>query len=543
MSGAVTLLRYVAVALIAVNRVAMSWGCPPESKVTEYHFHTKLIEGNKITINGRKKAPAIHVRNGACLSVRVTNGIPADKITQGLSIHWHGLNMRDNQVFDGVVGLTQCPIAYGETYNYKWLVHEQPGTYWYHTHDRKPFPGQQVDLVRGPLIIHEKDYEDEHNVIGSDKYAWGKERILFFTTPNYLNGDSSHPNIDVENGKYKFRIINGDGQNSYYFSIQGHDLTVIATDGYPVESYMTHVIQVSIAERYDAWVDFSITDHAKNIWIRATPKIANIADGTYGILRIRKGEGSHYAPEPPSNSAKLPTLTNKKVLNCYEKPGESLQYKCSDVTELKSKVERNLLNTPIYYTVDVNYMETKSTETFKIAINGGDFIMNEIPCLPGIKNTARSHWGRHTNVLSLPIARSVTIVLRSITWQFDMFHPMHMHGHHFEILEIVTQPVVKNCPLVDLETGFSVPIKQLMKRKEKGVLKDTVFLPSCGAVALRIHSDNPGVWFFHCHIPFHLYHGLAVVLNEDGYLFSQAEKDFPKDYPTCTACNQGIVRN
>lgn len=34
-------------------------------------------------------------------------------------------------------------------------------------------------------------------------------------------------------------------------------------------------------------------------------------------------------------------------------------------------------------------------------------------------------------------------------------------------------------------------------------------------VTIRFTTDNPGPWFFHCHIEFHLAQGLAIVFAED----------------------------
>ena len=80
----------------------------------QWNFHTKQIT-KKIglrtytvnTINGNITGPAIHVRNRDQLKVNATNGI----VGAQLSVHWHGFNMKNAQVFDGVVGLTQCAIS------------------------------------------------------------------------------------------------------------------------------------------------------------------------------------------------------------------------------------------------------------------------------------------------------------------------------------------------------------------------------------------------------------------------------------------------
>ena len=83
------------------------------------------------TINGRVKGPAIFARQGETLSVKVTNNLP----DAGLTIHWHGMEMKGYQLYDGPVGLVQCAIAPGDTMTYTFKVQEKPGTYWYHTHN------------------------------------------------------------------------------------------------------------------------------------------------------------------------------------------------------------------------------------------------------------------------------------------------------------------------------------------------------------------------------------------------------------------------
>lgn len=44
------------------------------------------------------------------------------------------------------------------------------------------------------------------------------------------------------------------------------------------------------------------------------------------------------------------------------------------------------------------------------------------------------------------------------------------------------------------------------------VRRDTVQVQSGTSATLRFRADNPGAWFFHCHIEWHLEAGLAVTL-------------------------------
>lgn len=74
--------------------------------------------------------PPIHVQAGDTLSVILKNSLQ----TSGLSIHWHGFEMTNALEYDGVVGVTQCPISPNTQFRYEFKVEETPGSYWWHTH-------------------------------------------------------------------------------------------------------------------------------------------------------------------------------------------------------------------------------------------------------------------------------------------------------------------------------------------------------------------------------------------------------------------------
>ena len=61
-----------------------------------------------------------------CTQVTVHNELPADwpQVTEGITIHWHGLDMRGNEYYDGVAFLQQCPIASGTNFTYRFTVRQ-----------------------------------------------------------------------------------------------------------------------------------------------------------------------------------------------------------------------------------------------------------------------------------------------------------------------------------------------------------------------------------------------------------------------------------
>ena len=75
-------------------------------------------------------------------------------------VHWHGLTPPNDQ--DGVPGVTQPPLATGESYEYDFAV-ALPGTNWMHSHHVL----QEQSLMAAPLIVRDpKDAAlDEQEIV------------------------------------------------------------------------------------------------------------------------------------------------------------------------------------------------------------------------------------------------------------------------------------------------------------------------------------------------------------------------------------------
>jgi FtsP/CotA-like multicopper oxidase with cupredoxin domain len=70
-----------------------------------------------------------------------------------------------------------------------------------------------------------------------------------------------------------------------------------------------------------------------------------------------------------------------------------------------------------------------------------------------------------------------------------MAHPMHLHGHAFQVAAINGVPLA-------------------------GAMRDTVLVPPMGSVTIAFDADNPGRWAFHCH---NLYHMMTGMMTEVRY--------------------------
>ncbi|XP_008479396.1 iron transport multicopper oxidase FET5-like [Diaphorina citri] len=54
---------------------------------------------------------------------------------------------------------------------------------------------------------------------------------------------------------------------------------------------------------------------------------------------------------------------------------------------------------------------------------------------------------------------------------------------------------------------------QLMKVRERPVVKDTIGNIPGGYTVVRVHFNNPGFWLLHCHFIFHTDVGMVLVLK------------------------------
>ena len=98
--------------------------------LTAQRATVRLASGRTVdalTFDGRVPGPELRVRQGELVEVTLLN----DDVKQGVSIHWHGVDVPNAE--DGVSGVTQDAVLPGERYTYRFRA-EQVGTFWYHTH-------------------------------------------------------------------------------------------------------------------------------------------------------------------------------------------------------------------------------------------------------------------------------------------------------------------------------------------------------------------------------------------------------------------------
>ena len=120
--------------------------------VKEFHLVAEEIEhefapGSRARCwgyNGSTPGPTIEAVEGDRVRILVTN-----RLGEATSVHWHGLDLPAGM--DGVSGLSQPPIAPGETWAYEFVL-RQHGSHMYHPHADEMT--QMAFGMMGLFVIH-----------------------------------------------------------------------------------------------------------------------------------------------------------------------------------------------------------------------------------------------------------------------------------------------------------------------------------------------------------------------------------------------------
>lgn len=124
-------------------------------------------ERRVIAVNDQWPLPIIEAIAGDRIILKAHNNL-GDRPT---SLHFHGIFQNGTTHMDGAIGTSQCAIPPGDSMTYDFVV-DQPGTYWYHSHETAQYP----DGLRGALLIHDPNnpyshlYDEEILLTLSDWY-------------------------------------------------------------------------------------------------------------------------------------------------------------------------------------------------------------------------------------------------------------------------------------------------------------------------------------------------------------------------------------
>lgn len=512
---------------------------PPKTNVTrKYQFVIERatlapdgVETDLIVINGAFPGPTIEVNWGDDVEVTVINKITGP--TEGTSIHWHGLLQTGTPYEDGVPGITQCPIAPGQTFTYKFNA-DLYGSSWYHAH----YSAQSAAGVFGAMIIHgptHVDYdEDLGPVIINDYYhreyydiveeVMGTDlsKVAPFSDNNLINGkgnfdcstintttctpNAGYAKFQFQTGKkYRMRLINAGAEAVQKFSIDNHNLTVMAYDFVPIVPYQTNIITLGIGQRADIIVE--ATGTAKEaFWLRSTISNCSLPYQPNGYAMI-------YYQNADTDSKP----TSKAWVDNTDICANDDLSKTTPYFPITPPV-----NPATEISVDVNFgvnatghlVWTMNNSTFRTCYN--DPALFRAHDVGNSSFTYPEEW----NVYDFGNASSIRIVINNLT---PVGHPMHIHGHNMYLLSEGVG-----------EWDGSVVRPSNPTRRDVQQLRPAAFNKDGSITSthmvFQIDADNPGMWPFHCHIAWHVSGGLYINLLVS-YAFLSLSSLLPPSLP------------
>ncbi|KAL1917392.1 uncharacterized protein VTP21DRAFT_5048 [Calcarisporiella thermophila] len=443
-----------------------------------------------VGVNGKWPPPPIVANYSDTLIINVHNSLDVPT-----SLHSHGLFQNGTAYYDGPVGVTQCGIPPGANFTYQIPI-QQWGTYWIHSHYR----GQYVDGLRAPLILHAPKehytYDQEYTVVVSDWYHYQSEdRLKWYlgiynptgaepTPDSALINHSQNETFQFAPGKtYRLRVINMSAFAMFLFSIDGHEMDIIEVDGVDVNRTTVTGFPITAAQRYSVLVTAKNTTD-KNYLIHADM------------------DTTMFDSVPPELN---PNVTATIVYNDTASTADAYTAPFPDDfddTTLVPVVAEASVPADVRHYLDV-FFNVHEDGTNRAMFNNITYVMPKVPTLLSQLSLGElakdpAVYGRQTQAIVLEHNKMVELV---VTNYDENAHPFHLHGHQFQVLG----------------RGNSTPYDPAsapLPEKANPVRRDTVQIPKGGYVVLRFRADNPGVWFFHCHIEWHLEAGLAMTFIE-----------------------------
>lgn len=519
------------------------------AKTVTYDFNVSWVTGNPdghterkvVGINGRWPLPVIEVDKGDRLVVNVHNGLD-----RNAAIHFHGMYQNGTNYMDGANMVTQCPIPPGADFTYNFTV-AQNGTYWYHCHTDFCYPDgyRQALLVHDTNAYFQNQYDEEMVVTVSDWYHELVEGIaphflsLYNPTgaepiPNaFLFNDTLNVSIPVKpNTTYLLRLLNIGAFVSQYFYIEDHKFTIVEVDGVYTEPTEADLLYIAAAQRYA--VLLTTKNSTEQNYKIVTVADSELLDGIPSQLQLNNTNWLEYNAAAPHDQAVMTVATSSDLIPF-------------DDFSLVPHDRMPLLPDPDYeITVDVNMEILKDGKGYAL-LNNISYTTPKVPTIfsvlsAGNLSTNAKVYGDYTHSFVLNHNDVVQIVLNN---NDGGSHPFHLHGHNFQVLERVPSYGEHFYDYADSDPLPFDPSNHTAFRAVP-MRRDVVVLPPGGYYVIRFVADNPGVWFFHCHIDWHLSQGLGMLLIEAPTQMQEiyGSAAIPKDhYDVCRAADVPFVGN
>jgi FtsP/CotA-like multicopper oxidase with cupredoxin domain len=408
----------------------------------------------------------------------------ANNTEEATLVHWHGLT--PPWEMDGVPENPAALLRPGEERRYQFPV-GAGGTHWMHAHTL-----QEQNLLAAPLVVRtaEDEARDEQEVIillhdfsftpaeallaklkgasagGSGATTMGHDGMggmgsmmsgggHSMSMPGmshgamagmdlndieydaYLANDRTLDDPDVvtveKRGRIRLRIINGATATGFTIDLGSLTGDLIAVDGQSVQPVKGRRFPMTMGQRLDIRLELP-------------------ADGgAFPILALREG--------------------------AVERAGVVLATKGASVAKLGAS---GMETGPILdLAVEQTLKALQPPPSRKADLKYGLVLRGDM---------AKYEWSIDgAEGLRVRSGQRVEVTFRNMSM---MAHPMHLHGHHFQVVAVNG-------------TTFN------------GAVRDTVLVPSMAAVTVVFDADNTGRWPLHCHHLYHMASGMMAYVRYD----------------------------
>ncbi|XP_071503602.1 uncharacterized protein [Diadema antillarum] len=302
--------------------------------------------------------------------------------------------------------------------------------------------------------------------------------------------------------RYRFRVISSAITNApLQVSVDSHNLTVIASDGDDFQPIVVHAFNIYAGERFDFILD------------------ANQTLGRYW-LRVQGLDGAKTANEFNDTIPQENMVTHYVAFDFY-------------------KVNNHHFHDPILYPID---SEDVAPQTSSPQLNHVSLTLPPAPPLSQLADIPAEELCEASDVLNMTercteefcecihvisVQLDQTVELVLVDEGSGVRHPFHLHGHSFHVVgqDVFNASRISLEEVMELDKAGEIP-----RNLDLAPIKDTVIVPSGGYTIIQFVADNPGWWFFHCHIEFHVATGMGLLVHVG------TDDDLPpapKNFPRC----------
>lgn len=515
-------------------------------------------------VNGTYPGPTLEADLGDDVVIRVINEL----VSSATTLHFHGQHQDGTYFYDGVPGVTQCPISAASSFEYRFTANPA-GTFMYHSH----VPYQFGDGVFGAFVVRDPENDPYAAVVAddvvvglSDWLRYYSDRVYQYTSQfrfdawplahylSFINGmDPYHYEKMTPGSTYRLRIYAMTIEHGYRLHLAEHKMTVVAADGSYVAPVEVDFLDVYSGERYDVLV---VANQNPDKVYEMRARVINFqgtlsdVDFTSALFSYAGGSPSPGSDEVSADAVMVddfdtaeyslldqyaltaykdthgnfvgsydPLPGGDKVLDdpwtyettSYAVVGER-QYAFMDAWDFhfaqKSPPD------PLLFLNNNEELQRYAVEKSRpLAVSA--YTSNNAATLEATLGP-RIQYLELNEVVDIVFQNAPTLLGNELG-DFGAVHPMHIHGHYFHV--IAGGEGAFNAAEANANGNFVDPPQ-----------RDNIVVNPNSWALVRLKATNPGLWLLHCHSETHAVFGMSTTLAVGN---AEERPSIPKGFPRC----------